>query len=96
MPNVIVEIQNCSLDGHSPKFALPPWQVWIDNCILFANESMQQSAVAGHLGLTRVNVNCILGSHAVTVTLVPGKSTGALPKTTPRQNCVLLRMVHNG
>ena len=38
------------------------------------------------MGLTRATVNRILLRHAVIRTLVPGKSTGAPPKTAPRQD----------
>ena len=46
-----------------------------------------------HEGLTRATVNRILERHAATGSLVPGKSSGAPRKTTPRQDRALLRMV---
>ena len=58
-----------------------------------ASEGMRQSDTAGRVGLTRATINRILRRHAATGTLVPDKSTGAPRKTTPRQDCALLRMV---
>ena len=40
-----------------------------------AREGMQQSTIAGSVGLTRATVNHILWGHAATRMLVPGKST---------------------
>ena len=51
------------------------------------------SAIAGRVGLTRATINHVLWRHAATETLVPGKSTGTLRKTTPHQYRVLFRMV---
>ena len=45
------------------------------------------------MGLTRATINPILKRHAATGSLVPGKSSGAPRKTTPRQDRALLRMV---
>ena len=45
------------------------------------------------VGLTRATVNRIFKRHAATGSLVPGKSSGAPRKTTPRQDRALLRMV---
>ena len=58
-----------------------------------AHWSMQQSAISSHVGLTRATINCILRRHVANGILLPGKSTGAPLKTTPRQDCALLRMV---
>ena len=53
-----------------------------------AREGMLQSDITG-----RFTVHRILRRHAATGTLVPGKSTGAPRKTTPRQDRDLFRMV---
>ena len=58
-----------------------------------AREGIKQGAIAAHVGLTRATVNRILKRHAATGSLVPGKSSGAPRKTTPRQDCALLRMI---
>ena len=58
-----------------------------------AHEGIKQGAIAAHVGLTRATVNRILKRHAATGSLVPGKSSGAPRKTTPRQDRELLRMV---
>ena len=58
-----------------------------------AREGIKQGAIAARVGLTRVTVNRILKRHAATGSLVPGKSSGAPRKTTPRQDRALLRMV---
>ena len=60
--------------------------------LALAHEDMQQSAIAGRVGLTRAAINRMLRNHAATGTLVPGKSTGAPRKTTPGQDHVLLRV----
>ena len=54
---------------------------------------MRQSAIAGRRDLIPADVNHNLRRHAVNRTLVPGKSTGALWKTTFRQDRALLRIV---
>ena len=46
--------------------------------LAFAHEGMQQSAIAGHMGLTRAIGNRILWRRSATGTLVPGKSTTAV------------------
>ena len=72
----------------------PSTPIGIRHVVLaFARECMRQSALAGRSGLIPADVNRNLRRHAVTRTLVPGKSTGALWKTTLRQDHVLLRMV---
>ena len=53
----------------------------------------KQGAIATRVGLTHATVNRILKRHAATGSLVPGKSSGAPCKTTPRQDRALLRMV---
>ena len=58
-----------------------------------AREGIKQGAIAARVGLTRATVNRILKRHAATGSLVPGKSSGAPLKTTPRQDRALLRMV---
>ena len=58
-----------------------------------ACEGIKQGAIAVHVGLTRATVNRILKGHAATGSLVPGKSSGAPRKTTPRQDRALPRMV---
>ena len=58
-----------------------------------ACEGIKQGAIAARVGLTRATVNRILKRHAATGSLVPGKSSGAPRKTTPRKYRVLLRMV---
>ena len=58
-----------------------------------AREGIKQGAIAARVGLTRATVNRILKRHAATGSLVPGKSSGAPRKTTPRQDHALLRMV---
>ena len=58
-----------------------------------AHEGIKQGAIAALVGLTRATVNRILKRHAATGSLVPGKSSGAPRKTTPRQDRALLRMV---
>ena len=57
-----------------------------------AREGIKQSAIAAGVGLTRATVNRILKRHAAIGSLVPGKSSGAPRKTTPRQDRALLRM----
>ena len=58
-----------------------------------AREGIKQGAIAARVGLTPATVNRILKRHAATGSLVPGKSSGAPRKTTPRQDRALLRMV---
>ena len=58
-----------------------------------AREGIKQGAIAARVGLTRATVNRILKRHAATGSLVPGKSSGAPRKTTPRQDRTLLRMI---
>ena len=58
-----------------------------------AREGIKQGAIAACVGLTRATVNGILKRHAATGSLVPGKSSGAPRKTTPRQDRALLTMV---
>ena len=58
-----------------------------------AREGIKQGAIAARVGLTRATVNRILKRHAATGSLVPGKSSGAPRKTTPRQDRALPRMV---
>ena len=71
-----------------------PTRIAIKHKVLaLAHEGKQQSAIAGRMDLTHATVNYILRRHAANGTLVPGKSTGAPQKTTPRQDRALLRMV---
>ena len=58
-----------------------------------AREGIKQGAIAARVGLTRATVNRILKRHAATGSLVPGTSSGAPRKATPRQDRALLRMV---
>ena len=58
-----------------------------------AREGIKQGAIAARVGLTLVTVNRILKRHVAIGSLVPGKSSGAPRKTTPRQDRELLRMV---
>ena len=58
-----------------------------------SREDIKQGAIAARVGLTRATVNRILKRHSATWSLVPGKSSGASRKTTPRQDRALLRMV---
>ena len=58
-----------------------------------AREGIKQGAIAARVGLTRGTVIRILKRYAATGSLVPGKSSGAPRKTTPRQDRALLRMV---
>ena len=58
-----------------------------------ACKGIKQGAIAARVGLTRATVNRIFKRHAATGSLVPGKSSGAPRKTTPRQDRALLRMV---
>ena len=58
-----------------------------------AREGIKQGAIAARVGLTRATINCILKRHAATGSLVPGKSSGAPRKATPRKDRALLRMV---
>ena len=58
-----------------------------------AHEGIKQGAIAARVGLTRATFNRILKIYAATGSLVPGKSSGAPRKTTPRQDRALLRMV---
>ena len=51
------------------------------------------SNFAAPVGLTRATINRILKRQDATGSLVPGKSSGAPQKTTPRQDRALLRMV---
>ena len=57
------------------------------------HEGIKQGAIAARVGLTRATINRILKRRAATGSLVPGKSSGAPRKTTPRQDRALLRMV---
>ena len=59
----------------------------------FACEGIKQGAIAACVGLSHATVNRIITRHAATGSLVPGKSSGAPQKTTPRQDRALLRMV---
>ena len=106
MPSGIAKVQNRSLGSHSPKFAyfsrfslivliMPhPTVVAIRHEGLpLVREGMWQSAIAGCVCLTHATINRIPQRHTATGTLVPGKSTGALRKTTPLQNRALCRMV---
>ena len=61
--------------------------------LALAHEGMWQRAIAGPLGLTCANVNRILHRRVATGTLVPGKSIGAHWRTTPHQDCALLKIV---
>ena len=61
--------------------------------LALAREGIKQGAIAARVGLTHATVNRILKRHAATGSLVPGKSSGAPRKTTPRQDRALLRMV---
>ena len=58
-----------------------------------AREGIKQGGIAARVGLTPATINRILKRHAATGSLVPGKSSGAPRKTTPRQDHALLRMV---
>ena len=44
--------------------------------LALAYEGVQESAIAGHVGLTHATINCIPQRHVATGTLVPGMSTG--------------------
>ena len=57
----------------------------------FVRKGIKQGAIAARVGLTRATVNRILKRHAATGSLVPGKSSGAPRRTTPRQDRALLR-----
>ena len=61
--------------------------------LALSHQHMRQNAIAGRVGLTRATVNRILQRHAVTLTLVPGKSTGAPRRPPPRQDRALLRKI---
>ena len=61
--------------------------------LALAHKDMWQSAIVGRVGLTHATTDRNFWRHAATGILVPGKSTGALRKTTPHRNCALLRMV---
>ena len=69
-----------------------PLGIWHE-VLALAYEGMWQSAIASCVGLTHATINHMLRRHAATGTLVPGKSTGAPRKTTPRHGHALLRMV---
>ena len=56
---------------------------------------IKRGAIAARVGLTCATFNRILKRHAVTGSLVPGKSLGAPRKTKPRQDRALLRMVRH-
>ena len=58
-----------------------------------AREGIKQGVIAARVGLTHATVNRILKKHAAPGSLVPGKSSGAPQRTTPRQDRALLRMV---
>ena len=58
-----------------------------------ASEGIKQGAIAACVSFTRATINHIHKRHAATGSLVPGKSSGAPRKTTPRQDRALLRMV---
>ena len=58
-----------------------------------AREGIKQGAIAARVGFTRATINRILKRHAATGSLVPGKSSGAPRKITPRQDRALQRMV---
>ena len=64
-----------------------------DEVFALAREGIKQGAITARVCLTRATVNGILKRHAATGSLVPGKSSGAPQKTTPRQDRALLRMV---
>ena len=103
MPSWIVKVQNRNLNQQLHIFfsqfsliiliMLRPTEMSIMHVLALARESMQQNSIAGRVGLTPATINRILQRLAVTGTLVPDKSTGAPRKTTPRQDCALLRMV---
>ena len=80
----IVELRNHSIGGRSPKSIFTLWQLWINICIFFQKFFWL---------FEQCPVNRILKRHAATGSLVPGKSSGAPRKTTPRQDRALLRMV---
>ena len=71
----------------------PLWLLGTCEVFALAREGIKQGAIAARVGLTRATVNRILKRHAATGSLVPGKSSGAPWKTTPRQDRALLRMV---
>ena len=56
-------------------------------------EGIKRGAIAALVGFTRANINRMLKRHAVTGSLLPGKSSGAPRKTTPRRDRALLRLV---
>ena len=91
----IVELRNHSIGG---RFVIVrtmprPTPMGIRHEVFaLAREGIKQGAIAARVGLTRATVNHILKRHAAT-SLVPGKSSGAPRKTTPRQDRALLRMV---
>ena len=70
-----------------------PWADITHEVFALAREGIKQGAIAARVGLTRATVNRILKRHAATGSLVPGRSSGAPRKTTPRQDRALLRMV---
>ena len=61
--------------------------------LAFALEGMRESAIAGHVGLTRATINHILRRHAASGALFTLISKGDPWKTTPRQDLALLRIV---
>ena len=71
----------------------PLWVLGMRCLHLPVRALIKQGAIAARVGLTRVTVNHILKRHAATGSLVPGKSSGAPRRTTPRQDRALLRMV---
>ena len=94
-----IQITNCMFSQFSLIILIIPHPTHIairHEVLELAHKGMRQSAIAGCVGLTHVTINHILWRHAATVTLVPGKSTGAPQKTTTRRDHALLRMVQQG
>ena len=89
----LVEVQTAAQVAISPN--LPSHCGKFESTIAFFSQCslVVLSAIAGRVGLTRATINHVLWRHAATETLVPGKSTGTLRKTTPHQYRVLFRMV---
>ena len=75
------------------QYPVQPLWVLGMRCLHPAREGIKQGTIAARVGLTHATVNRILKRHAATGSLVPGKSSGAPRKTTPRQDHALLRMV---
>ena len=69
------------------------WYQYWGHCCLINDLGSSPHTEGKARGLWWATVNCFLKKHAATGSLVPGKSSGAPWKTTPRQELALLRMV---